>query len=88
MPHLNIRVYGDVQGVFFRDSAKKKADEFGVTGFARNDADGTVYMEAEGEEPALKDFVEWCREGPSSAAVVRVDVTEDEMQNHNYFDAV
>lgn len=76
MKHIAIRVYGLVQGVFFRAEAKRKADELGIVGFARNDPDGTVYIEAQGEEAALRMFVEWCRQGPPRAKVERVDVKE------------
>ncbi|MBI2013179.1 MAG: acylphosphatase [Candidatus Colwellbacteria bacterium] len=58
MKHLNIKIYGRVQGVFFRDSVKRKAEEWGIKGFARNEADGPVYIEAEGPEAAKVDKVE------------------------------
>lgn len=45
MKHISIRIYGRVQGVGFRVSAQKKADELGITGFVRNEPDGTVYLE-------------------------------------------
>ncbi len=61
MKHLNIKIHGQVQGVFFRDSAKQAADKLGIKGFAKNEADGTVYIEAEGEEAGLGKFLEWCR---------------------------
>lgn len=71
--HLNIKISGQVQGVFFRHSARQKAKELGITGLARNEPDGTLYMEAEGEEEKLKIFLEWCFHGPPSAAVEKVD---------------
>lgn len=71
--HLNIKIYGQVQGVFFRYSAKDKADGSGVTGFARNEPDGTVYIEAEGEKESLDKFLEWCQQGPGTATVRKVD---------------
>ena len=55
--HTNLKIYGRVQGVFFRYTAKEKADEFAVTGFARNEEDGSVYIEAEGEEENLDKFI-------------------------------
>ncbi|MDX2001604.1 MAG: acylphosphatase [Chitinophagales bacterium] len=69
MKHYNIRVTGKVQGVFFRDSTKKKAVELGVCGYVRNEADGSVFIEAEGEELALAQFLAWCTQGPSAARV-------------------
>lgn len=77
MRHLNIKVYGRVQGTFFRVNAQKKADELGITGFARNEPDGTVYIEAEGEEENLQRFLNWCREGPPWASVEKVENKPD-----------
>jgi acylphosphatase len=70
---LILRVFGKVQGVFFRQSAKEKAIELDLTGFARNEPDGTVYLEAEGETESLDQFREWCKVGPSRASVSRVE---------------
>jgi len=77
MKHITIRVHGRVHGVFFRDSALRKANELGITGFARNDLDGSVYIEAEGEEAALGEFVNWCNDGPPMAEVREVETEED-----------
>lgn len=67
MKAVNIRVSGKVQGVFFRESAKQMADELGLTGFVRNEPNGSVYIEAEGEEASIEKFVAWCKEGPEHA---------------------
>jgi len=56
MRHLNIRVSGKVQGVFFRASTKEQADQLGVKGFVRNEPNGDVYIEVEGDEEKLKIF--------------------------------
>ncbi len=85
MKHLNIHIYGGVQGVNFRYGAREKALALGVAGFARNEPDGSVYIEAEGKEAALKAFVEWCREGPPFAHVGRVDVQEGERKGYKDF---
>ena len=66
-----------VQGVFFRHSAKLKAQELGINGFIRNEGDGSVYSEAEGTKEKLDKFLEWCRKGPSLAAVDKVDFSFD-----------
>jgi len=83
--HLNIKVYGRVQGVFFRYSTQNKAKELGVAGFTRNEDDGTVYIEAEGEEDALEKFSDWCKEGTESAEIDRVEITEGEINNFAEF---
>jgi acylphosphatase len=80
MKHLNIRVSGKVQGVFFRASTKEQANQLGVKGFVRNEPNGDVYIEAEGEEDKLKLFLEWCRRGPSRARVENVKTEEAELK--------
>ena len=85
MKHLNIKVYGKVQGIFFRATAKEQAETLGIKGFARNEPDGTVYIEAEGEEKNLDKFIKWCNIGPSMAGVEKVVVTEGQLKNFNDF---
>ena len=84
--HANIRTYGRVQGVFFRDSAKQKAIEFDLAGFARNEPAGTVYIEAEGEEEKLNEFINWCKEGPEGAFVGKIDITFSSVKNLSNFE--
>jgi len=74
--HVAIRVNGRVQGVLFRAHAKETADQLGVTGFVRNEPDGSVYIEAEGAPRDLERFIIWCRKGPPSAIVKGVDVSD------------
>ena len=73
MKHLVIRIYGDVRGVGFRDAAYWTARKLHVAGFVMNDPEEFVYIEAEGDEPALHEFLTWCRKGPITAKVVRVE---------------
>jgi acylphosphatase len=73
---VSIRVTGEVQGVFFRQGAKEQADALGLTGFARNDPDGSVYIEVQGEKGNVEGFLAWCRRGPESARVSSVHVAE------------
>lgn len=85
MKHLNIKIYGRVQGVFFRDSVKRKAEEWGIKGFARNEADGPVYIEAEGPEEGLEKLVNWSWEGPEAAKVDKVEIEEGDLVNFQNF---
>lgn len=71
-----IRVYGTVQGVAFRPSAKEEADRLGLSGFARNETDGSVTIEVEGGRDAVGAFVAWARGGPERAEVSRLDLEE------------
>lgn len=69
--HYN--VFGHVQGVWYRGSARDRARELGLRGWVRNCDDGTVETVACGEPEALEAFKSWLQEGPSSARVDRVD---------------
>lgn len=71
--HLQIKIYGQVQGVFYRDSAHREAKALNLTGFVRNEPDGSVYIEAEGEEENLKEFLKWCKKGSKASRVTKVD---------------
>ncbi len=76
MKHFNIQVIGEVQGVYYRALAREKADELGVKGFVRNEPDGSVYLEAEGDPNTLEKLVTWCRQGPPRAKVENVITKE------------
>jgi acylphosphatase len=80
-----IVVSGRVQGVFFRDSARREATRLGISGSARNMPDGTVEVIAEGDEGAVEQLAEWCRSGPSHADVTDVQVTNEEPQGTTGF---
>lgn len=83
--HFNIRITGFVQGVFFRASTKEKADSLGIRGLVRNEPDGNVYAEAEGEENDLTRFIAWCHHGPAHARVEKCEVEEGEIRNFKRF---
>jgi acylphosphatase len=86
--HLDITVAGQVQGVMFRASTKAVADQLGVKGFVLNDADGSVFIEAEGDAIALDMFLDWCKEGPEHANVISVQSDEGELKNYRNFEVV
>ena len=76
MKHISISVKGLVQGVFYRASARKTALQLGITGFVRNETDGSVFIQAEGSEEALEKFIAWCKEGPAHARVASIEINE------------
>ena len=67
-------VSGRVQGVFFRDSARRAATREGLTGWVRNLPDGRVEALFEGDEAAVQRLVDWCHQGPPDARVEQVAV--------------
>ncbi len=82
-----MRVHGKVHGVFFRASTQEKAEELGLTGFVQNEADGTVYLEAEGDAQALEMLKAWAHVGPRAAQVEKVIVKElDELEGFVKFE--
>ncbi len=75
MKCIQIRIYGKVQGVWFRASTQRKATSLGLTGFVRNEPDGSVYVEVNGPEEEVDQLVAWCHKGPELASVKEVVCT-------------
>lgn len=69
-------VSGRVQGVFYRGTAKQRARELGVRGYARNLPDGRVEVLACGEREAVQTFVDWLWTGSSASRVTAVEVAD------------
>lgn len=86
MVRYRIRVKGKVQGVFYRSTAQAKAKELGLSGWVKNEEDGSVLIEAEGEEQKLLKLVDWCKEGPGAAVVNDVEYNEIEPKGANGFE--
>jgi acylphosphatase len=84
--HINLRVYGRVQGVWYRKSTREKAITLGINGFVKNVEDGSVYIEAEGPDKPLKTFVEWCKKGPQYAVVAKIEIEESTVKSYKSFD--
>ncbi len=78
-------VRGGVQGVGFRYATVERANELGVLGWARNEDDGTVVVQAEGSDEAVDALVEWLGEGPPGAAVEDVEVAATKVEGHEQF---
>ncbi len=79
-------VHGNVQGVFFRDSTRDEAGTQGVAGWVRNIPEGTVEAVFEGDAGAVDRMVSFCKEGPSSADVDSVDVTDEDPEGLSGFE--
>ena len=82
---VSIIVRGKVQGVGFRYNAMKEAKELRLLGFVKNNYDGSVYIEATGEEDKIELFINWCYKGSKWAMVEDVNVSEIEKTVFNSF---
>jgi acylphosphatase len=74
---VHVLISGMVQGVFFRSYAEDKATSLGLTGWVMNTHDGKVEAVFEGEKALVDEMVSWCRKGPSTASIKKVDVKEE-----------
>jgi acylphosphatase len=74
----HIIVHGLVQGVYFRESVRRRADTAGVAGWVRNDRSGSVEAIFEGTPEAVERLVSFCREGPHGARVDRLEVAVED----------
>lgn len=78
METVHLIISGKVQGVFYRASAKKKAEELNINGWIKNTREGNVEAMISGEGEAINRFVEWCKSGPERAVVEGVRITNKE----------
>jgi acylphosphatase len=85
MIHYDVKIHGNVQGVGFRYYAKQTADVLGIFGWVRNESDGSVTLEAEGEEEKIIQFLQWCRTGPRYAKIEKVDIDVSDIKNYSDF---
>ena len=69
----HVFISGRVQGVWFRESTRRRAEELGLAGWVRNLPDGRVEALFEGEASAVRRAVDYIREGPVHARVDQVD---------------
>lgn len=81
MAQAHVFVEGKVQGVYFRDTTRKQAEEHAVEGWVRNLSDGRVEAVFQGDRGDVEAMIDFCHEGPPRARVEGVDaewVDEDE----------
>jgi acylphosphatase len=86
MARKRVVVSGRVQGVFFRDSVRQRAEAAGIAGWVRNTPDGTVEAVFEGDPEAVEQLVDFCRRGPSRAEVASAEVIEEQPEGLSGFD--
>lgn len=69
METKEIKVFGRVQGVFFRANTQEKAQQLGLKGFVKNEPDGSVRIVARGDKDKLQQLIVWCHDGSPKAIV-------------------
>jgi acylphosphatase len=81
-PNVSVRarIYGRVQGVWFRAWIKREAEARGLTGWVRNRSDGSVEALFSGEATAVREMIEQCRIGPRDARVERIEESPETRQ--------
>ncbi|MDE3213302.1 MAG: acylphosphatase [Bacteroidota bacterium] len=88
MKTIHIEIYGKVQGVYYRASAREIALNCRISGWIRNDYSGKVEALVTGSEADLEKFITWCWEGPSRASVEKVDTREVTLQHFDTFEVL
>lgn len=83
--HFNIKIYGRVQGVGYRRFCQREAQEIGISGFVKNMPDGSVYIEAEGEDFELENFLLRCRQGPPLSRVNDIKISQSRPEDYTDF---
>jgi len=85
---MRATIRGKVQGVWFRKYTRDKALELGIKGFVKNQPDGTVYVEAEGDPDKLEKFKAWLYEGSPLSRVDEVEIEETEVKHYPTFEII
>ena len=85
MKTVRLTIKGQVQGVFYRSTAKDVADLTGIKGWVKNLPDKNVEITATAPEETLQKFINWCKQGPPKAKVVDVIIEELDLEEFNGF---
>lgn len=88
MLHIHGVVSGRVQGVYFRESTKRQAQQLNITGWVKNLPDGRVEFTACGETATVMTLLEWLKKGPLLAKVTSVDWQETSPQEYTDFSVI
>ena len=83
---VHVFVSGRVQGVSFRDATRRQAEQLGLSGWVRNTQDGQVEAAFEGDADTVRQMIDWCESGPSSADVEDVSVENEQPEGLSGFE--
>jgi acylphosphatase len=81
----HLRIFGRVQGVWYRESMRRQAESVGVVGWVRNMSDGSVEAWLEGDGSSIDSIIVWARRGPPYAQVSRVEIETVRTEGHHQF---
>ena len=84
--HIKFIVHGRVQGVGFRFSCAEVAYKYGISGIVKNRSDGTVYIEAEGNDENIIMFKSWCKKGPLWAQISELEEEPGSLKDYSTFE--
>ncbi|MFT6791940.1 MAG: acylphosphatase [Cellvibrionaceae bacterium] len=83
---VRIHISGQVQGVFYRATAREQAQNLRLNGWIKNEIDGSVMAHIQGESQALDQWLQWARQGPETAKVSGIDISEAGHEPLNCFE--
>ncbi len=83
---VHVYISGKVQGVSFRDATHDEAESLGLSGWVRNLQDGRVEAVFEGDTDSVRQMIDWCESGPSSADVEDVSVENEQSEGLSGFE--
>jgi acylphosphatase len=75
-----------VQGVFFRENTREKAESLGLKGWVKNNPDGSVEAVFEGEEAMIEEIIEFCKKGPIGSRVIDIKINTEPVENLKNFE--
>ena len=88
MPAVHLIIKGKVQGVFFRATAKKIAEQLSIKGWIKNTEAGDVEAIVTGDKKQIEEFTKWCHRGPEKAEVEDVIVTPQQEISFTDFEVI
>ncbi len=83
---VSITIFGKVQRVGFRYFVKDNAKSLNINGFVKNLPDGSVYVEATGNEKELDTLIDYCKKGPDWSRVEKVIITKTPIVEYDNFE--
>ena len=88
MKTIHLEISGEVQGVFFRATAKEVAKRHKISGWIKNTFDDKVEALITGEKENIEKFISWCKHGPKKANVENVIITDADLQFFSGFEVI